>query len=70
VVVVEPGDTLWRIALRHLPPGAGAAEVMGACSRIHELNRDVIGDDPDLIHPGQRLRLPPRWPAPSERKQP
>ena len=28
------------------------------CSRLYELNRAVIGDDPDLIRPGQRLRLP------------
>jgi len=70
VLVVRPGDTLWQIAVRHLPPGAGAAEVTGCWQRIHELNRAVIGDDPDLIHPGQRLRLPHRWPGPTERKQP
>ena len=42
-----------------LPPGAGPARVTACWHRIHELNRDVIGDDPDLIQPGQRLRLPP-----------
>jgi len=26
---------------------------------IYRLNRDVIGRDPDLIRPGQRLVLPP-----------
>jgi nucleoid-associated protein YgaU len=25
---------------------------------IHEANRDVIGDNADVIHPGQALRLP------------
>ena len=59
-VVVRPGDTLWALAVRHLPPGAGPAAVTACWQRIHELNRDVIGDDPDLIRPGQRLRLPRR----------
>jgi hypothetical protein len=56
-VVVRDGDTLWAIAQRHL--GSAGADAIGrACSRLYELNRAVIGDDPDLIHPGQRLRLP------------
>ena len=59
-VVVRPGDTLWALAVRHLPPGSGSAAVTACWRRIHELNRDVIGDDPDLIRPGQRLRLPQR----------
>jgi len=59
-VVVRSGDTLWALAVRHLPPGAGPAAVTACWQRIHELNRDVIGDDPDLIRPGQRLRLPRR----------
>ncbi|MDQ6857848.1 MAG: LysM peptidoglycan-binding domain-containing protein [Chloroflexota bacterium] len=25
---------------------------------IYELNTDVIGDNPDMIHPGQKLKLP------------
>ena len=60
VVVVRPGDTLWDLAAAYLPPGAGPARVTACWHRIHELNRDVIGDDPDLILPGQRLHLPPR----------
>ena len=28
--------------------------------RLHRRNREVIGPDPDLIHPGQRLAVPPR----------
>lgn len=47
VVVVRPGDTLWALA------GQGPA-----WHRLYALNRDVIGPDPDLIRPGQRLRLP------------
>jgi len=47
--VVE-GDTLSGIAKRHY----GEANKW---RRIYEANRDVI-DDPDLIYPGQNLRLP------------
>ena len=48
--VVKSGDSLSKIAERHY----GDA---GAWRRIFEANRDQI-DDPDLIHPGQKLRLP------------
>lgn len=57
-VVVEPGDTLWAIAARSLRPGASNAEIAAACSRWYAANRAVIGDDPDLIHPSQRLNPP------------
>jgi nucleoid-associated protein YgaU len=29
-----------------------------AWPRWYAVNADVIGQDPDLIHPGQRLRIP------------
>ena len=58
-VLVRPGDTLWALAERSLPPGAGDAAVTTGWHRIYDLNRARIGPDPDLIHPGQRLRLPP-----------
>jgi len=46
---VKRGDTLAQIARRlHLPGGWRA---------LYELNRDVI-DDPELIFPGQVLKLP------------
>jgi nucleoid-associated protein YgaU len=47
---VRKGDSLSRIA----------KEVYGDAQqwrKIHEANRDII-DDPDLIHPGQVLKLP------------
>ena len=47
----RPGDTLWDIATRRL--GAGAS-----WPAIYALNRDVIGPDPGVITPGQRLVLP------------
>jgi nucleoid-associated protein YgaU len=57
-VVVRPGDTLWAIAAQSLPAGATDAEIVRACGHWHDANRDVIGDDPNLIFPTQRL-VPP-----------
>ncbi|MCR6031454.1 LysM peptidoglycan-binding domain-containing protein [Nocardioides sp. zg-579] len=57
--VVRTGDTLWAIAAAGLSPTADPDDVVRRSHRLHQLNRAVIGDDPDLIHPGQRLRLPP-----------
>jgi len=50
VVVVQPGDSLWRLARRAY--GAGIQYTM-----IFEANRDKIRD-PDLIYPGQVFTLP------------
>ncbi len=52
---VQKGDTLSHIAQRHY----GKA---GQWRAIFEANRDQI-DDPDLIHPGQVLKIPPQDPA-------
>lgn len=60
VVVVEPGDTLWAIARADLPAHAGDAAVARRVREIHEANLSVIGTDPDLIRPDQRLRMPLR----------
>ena len=57
-VVVRRGDTLWGIAARHLPPDSTDGEIAMATRHWHESNRDVIGDDPDLILPGQHLTSP------------
>jgi nucleoid-associated protein YgaU len=58
VHVVQPGDTLWDIADADLGGRPDAAAVTRHWHRIHALNRAVIGADPDLIHPGQLLRMP------------
>lgn len=58
VVVVRAGDTLWALAARSLAPGADDSAVTARWHRIYDLNGDLIGPDPDLIQPGQRLRLP------------
>jgi nucleoid-associated protein YgaU len=57
-VVVHRGDSLWSIAARRLGPGASDAEVAAAWPRWYAANRAVIGPDPDLVLPGQRLRVP------------
>ncbi|QSR25605.1 hypothetical protein CFH99_08220 [Nocardioides aromaticivorans] len=58
-VPVRPGDSLWAIAARTLGPDASAADVASYWHRVHALNAAVIGADPDLLQPGQQLRLPP-----------
>lgn len=50
VTVVE-GDTLWDLSATHLGDPTRWPE-------IYELNKDVIGADPGLIHPGQTFVLP------------
>ena len=58
-VRVQPGDTLWAIARRSLPPAASTAEIASAAAAWHRANREVIGADPDLIVPAQLLAPPP-----------
>ena len=58
VVAVRPGDSLWSIAEATLPDHAPVAAVAEQSRRLHAANRHLIGPDPDLIRPGQRLRLP------------
>ncbi|MEN8704765.1 MAG: hypothetical protein ABF306_01390 [Nocardioides marinisabuli] len=61
-VRVEPGDTLWGLCAERLVRGGHAptdAAVAACWPRVHAANRDLLGDDPDLLHPGQALRLPP-----------
>jgi len=57
-VVVRRGDSLWAITARHLGPGASDAEIAATWPRWYAANRNVIGADPDLLLPGQRLRPP------------
>ena len=47
---VQAGDSLSRIAKREYGDAS-------QWKKIHEANKDQI-KDPDLIHPGQTLRLP------------
>ena len=55
---VRPGDSLWRIAGRHLGPDATVTATAQEVTRLWELNRQRIGTgNPDLIFPGQTLRM-------------
>ncbi|MDV9193034.1 transglycosylase family protein [Streptomyces sp. SR27] len=58
---VTPGDSLSKIALEE--------RVQGGWKGLYDSNRPVVGDDPDLILPGQRLTLriaAPKKPARAE----
>lgn len=48
--VVEPGDSLWSIAGEQLGDGTRWIE-------LYDANRQVIGDNPNLILPGMELHL-------------
>jgi len=56
-LVVEPGDSLWSISEEHIGPGATPEQVAYEVERIFELNRDQIGENPNLIFPGQEFFL-------------
>ncbi|MBB6629022.1 LysM peptidoglycan-binding domain-containing protein [Nocardioides sp. KIGAM211] len=58
LVEVRPGDTLWGLAADRLGPDAGAAAIDRLWHRIYDANREVVGPDPDLVQPGQRLHVP------------
>lgn len=61
--VVRPGDTLWDLAAEalrtHDSPRPSDAAVATAWPSWWEANRDAIGDDPHLLHPGTALVAPP-----------
>jgi nucleoid-associated protein YgaU len=48
---VRPGDSLSKIAKSLL----GDAKKWRV---LYEANKDVVGSNPDLIHPGQVLKIP------------
>jgi LysM domain-containing protein len=59
VHVVRPGETLWSIAKALLGDGASPARIAAMVDRLWRLNTDRIrSGQPDLILPGERLRLP------------
>ncbi|MFC6707832.1 LysM peptidoglycan-binding domain-containing protein [Flexivirga alba] len=57
-VVVHRGDTLWSIAAAHLGPHADAQAIAAEWPHWYAANRDVIGNDPDLLAVGTRLLTP------------
>lgn len=64
--VVRPGDSLWSIARAH-PDDSGSVDHRWRA--IWQANRTVVGADPDLIIPGQALRLPPTHTTPAPTSQ-
>lgn len=61
-VVVRPGDTLWRLAATHLGKHPAELRIAAAWPRWYAANRAVIGSDPSLIQPGERLHTPQERP--------
>lgn len=56
--VVQPGESLWLIAKRTLPPDASMARIAREVNRLWELNEDRIATgDPDLLRIGTKLAL-------------
>jgi hypothetical protein len=61
--LVQPGDSLWTIAQARLSPDAAPQQVAEEVGRIYKLNRDQIGENPNLIFPGQEFFLLPAAPS-------
>ena len=66
-VVVQPGDSLWRLAERDVERRTGTApstaQTAAAWPSWWAANREAVGDDPDLVHPGTRLTPPQDLPT-------
>jgi nucleoid-associated protein YgaU len=56
--VVRQGDCLWTIAARQLGARATVDTVAATWPRWYAANHAVIGADPNVVHPGQRLVVP------------
>ena len=56
--VVQDGESLWKITAGVLGEGASAQQILDSWPRLYEANRHLIGDDPDLLYPGQELVIP------------
>lgn len=57
-VTVQAGDSLWRITAGLLPAGSDDARIAATWPLLYAANRDVVGPDPGLIHPGDILTVP------------
>lgn len=57
-VTVRQGDSLWTIVARHLGPDADPATIAQQWPQWYAVNRNAIGDDPNLLQPGQQLHPP------------
>ncbi|WIM07490.1 LysM peptidoglycan-binding domain-containing protein [Trueperella bernardiae] len=55
--IVEAGDCLWSIARDYYSP-SNDSELADIVLDLYLANKGVIGDDPNLIRPGQIITLP------------
>ena len=51
--VVQPGENLSLIARKYYGDGNEAHWIT-----LHNFNKEMIGDNPDMIHPGLKLMIP------------
>ncbi|GAA4029752.1 LysM peptidoglycan-binding domain-containing protein [Arthrobacter methylotrophus] len=58
-VVVSRGDSLWSIAAQQLGPAASDVDIALQWPKWYAANRQVIGDNPGVLIPGQILQPPP-----------
>ncbi len=59
---VSEGDHLWKIAMKTLRDHGHSTEpdaVVGYWKQLIDLNSEALNGNPDLIHPGMVLTLPP-----------
>jgi hypothetical protein len=57
-VLVQPGDSLWRLTAQRLGPTASDRQIAVDWPYWYRANRQVIGRDPNLLRPGERLTVP------------
>lgn len=65
-VEVKHGDSLWKIAERHLEANGGQAsnsEIQKLENHVYETNKEIIGDNPNLIFDHQKLVIDMPSPA-------
>lgn len=56
--LVRPGESLWSIAAEELGPQASAAAIAQRWPQWWHTNAAQLGDQPQLLHPGQHLLTP------------
>jgi nucleoid-associated protein YgaU len=57
-VAVLAGDSLWDIVADQLGPGASDVDIALEWPRWYEANKTLLGQNPDVLLPGQIL-VPP-----------
>lgn len=57
-VTVRSGDSLWSLAHSQLGPQATDQEIDREWRRWYQVNKKVVGSDPNLIIPGMKLAVP------------